>query len=321
VVLAALLALGWMILRFSNSSMSDLLAKGTPFKIRSDRADGVSEGSPVLYLGVSVGRVTEVRRIQEEDRVEISAILNEGQTLPNNAVGRIRPQSALSPAAAIAFELPRPPAAAGTTAPAKPQRGPAIKAGDVLPAESTGGGLIPPEITELAASARALSDEAQRLRLVNNLNDTITATAKLMASADKLVGDPKIREDLLATLASIRQTAENLKQTTAKLDTLAGETAETLKQVRTTLADGSQKLELVSKQFDARMTQVGELLDHANAVATKIDKGDGTLGSLVNDPRLYGSMLDSSRELNLSIKGLRRLVEQWEQEGFTLKLK
>jgi hypothetical protein len=42
---------------------------------------------------------------------------------------------------------------------------------------------------------------------------------------------------------------------------------------------------------------------------------------LLNDPKLYQSLLDSSKELNATISDLRRLVEQWEQEGVSLKVK
>ena len=36
---------------------------------------------------------------------------------------------------------------------------------------------------------------------------------------------------------------------------------------------------------------------------------------------LYESLLDTSRELNMTIKDFKRLVEQWEQEGVSFKLK
>ena len=57
------------------------------------------------------------------------------------------------------------------------------------------------------------------------------------------------------------------------------------------------------------------------AVAAKIDAGQGTAGQLVNDPKLYQSLVDSARELNATITDFKRLVEQWEQEGVSLKLK
>ena len=42
---------------------------------------------------------------------------------------------------------------------------------------------------------------------------------------------------------------------------------------------------------------------------------------MVNDPKLYQSLVDSARELNLTIVDLRRLIDQWEQEGASIKLK
>jgi hypothetical protein len=41
----------------------------------------------------------------------------------------------------------------------------------------------------------------------------------------------------------------------------------------------------------------------------------------MNDPRLYQSLVDTSRELNATVTDLRLLIEQWEQEGVPLKLK
>ena len=55
-------------------------------------------------------------------------------------------------------------------------------------------------------------------------------------------------------------------------------------------------------------------------MANKIDKGEGSIGKFVNDPRLYEALTDTSAELNLTVRDLHRLVEQWEQEGVSLKL-
>jgi DNA-binding Lrp family transcriptional regulator len=41
----------------------------------------------------------------------------------------------------------------------------------------------------------------------------------------------------------------------------------------------------------------------------------------VNDPRLYESLVETAKELNATVSDLRRLVNQWEQEGVSLKLK
>jgi hypothetical protein len=40
----------------------------------------------------------------------------------------------------------------------------------------------------------------------------------------------------------------------------------------------------------------------------------------VNDPKLYQGLVDVTQQLNLTVTDLRRLVQQWEQEGVSLKL-
>ena len=309
VVILAGVALGWMVLRFSSMPMNALFAKGTAFTVTANRADGLSDGSSVTYLGVTVGRVLSVKRVPNQSQVEISAVLNKGETLPSNVVGIIRPQGPLSPAAAVQFD---------TAGPPSPQP---LADGAVVKAAFGGGGVIPPEFTDLARSI-------QEQKLVAHLDETIlemrTQLLKAGAAMDSLnavVGDPRLREDLAAAMASIKSTSQNLDKFAIKLDGVAEETTDTLKQVRTTLAGADTKLESLTKQVGDRLTQTGDLLDKLNAVATRVDKGEGTLGKLANDPRLYESIIDASAELNLTIKDLRRLVAQWEQEGFSLKLK
>jgi hypothetical protein len=55
-------------------------------------------------------------------------------------------------------------------------------------------------------------------------------------------------------------------------------------------------------------------------MARKVEQGKGTAGMMVNDPRLYESMVDSAKQLNATLSDLNRLVQQWEQEGVTLRL-
>ena len=56
--LGALLALGWMMLKFAGLPVSIFLTSRIPVHFDTTRADGLSEGSSVTYRGVSVGQVT-----------------------------------------------------------------------------------------------------------------------------------------------------------------------------------------------------------------------------------------------------------------------
>jgi hypothetical protein len=41
---------------------------------------------------------------------------------------------------------------------------------------------------------------------------------------------------------------------------------------------------------------------------------------MLNNPALYESLLDASKELKLTIQDIRRTIQGWEQEGVPFKL-
>lgn len=309
VVLVAIISLGWMILQFSGSSVGALFSKGMLIRITADRANGVSGGSAIYYLGVPVGQVTDVNLLPDNSGVIIGASIDSDLKVPVNVVGHIRPASSLSMAAGIFLETVGPPSSK------------LLAGGGQITAVNHNDGLIPAEFTDLARSIREQQLIAHIDEAVVEMRNQLRNAGSMIDSMNKIVGDPKIREDLSVAITSIRTTSQNLEVFTKKLETLTGETSQTLGQVRTTLADGGKRVDELTSQIGGRLTQAGELLDKFNSIATRIDKGEGTAGALVNDARLYESLVDTSKTLNLTITDLRRLVEQWEQEGFTLKLK
>lgn len=309
VVLVAMFTLAWMILKFANQSLGQIVNKGTPFKIISDRVDGVSEGSPIYYLGVSVGRVMSVRRMEGQEQVQIDAVLDPGPPPPANLAGVIRPQSALGMSAMISLEVV-----------GKPE-GKLTDRTEPIPAKYTGGGVVPPEFGALARDIR----EQQLIRHVDeavvSMRLQLEKAGQVIESINGLLGDAKTRDDIKSTVAHVRGTSENLDRFSGRLDELTRETNETLKEVRAVAADGRKNLNGFSKQLDDRMHQLGGILTRAESVATKMDQGKGTAGQLVNDPRLYESLVDTSRELGEAVKEMKLLVRQWQDEGLHLKMK
>jgi len=105
------------------------------------------------------------------------------------------------------------------------------------------------------------------------------------------------------------------------LQKVSDEAAGTLADAHATVRSAQADVEHLSRQIDDRMLQISKALTSFQAITDKLNTGQGTAGLLISDPKLYQSLADNSRELNLTIADLRRLVEQWEQEGVTLKLK
>jgi phospholipid/cholesterol/gamma-HCH transport system substrate-binding protein len=317
-VMGALCVLGWMILKFGGSVARPFAPPSIPVVFETDRADGVADGSAINYLGVETGHVTEVEiDPQSRQRVVIRAVINTDPPLPANVRGVIKTSSLLGSGANIALVTDGPPSNE------KLARNQKIQARFVGYAE-----LLPPEFSQLASELAATAKQFRDSNLVADLDAQVKNAGRVIDSMQQILGDPKTQEDLKASLANMRAVTESAKTLAAKLDKFADDLQKTNVEANAAIGDARAQItragnnvESLSRQMGERLTQIAKLLDQFQSVAEKIDKGQGSAGALVNDPRLYESLLDTSRELNATIKDFKRLVEQWEQEGVSFKLK
>lgn len=308
VVLGALIAIGWMILKFGDRPARFFATPSQPVTFTAERADGLGEGSNIQYRGVTVGKIKTVTRTPDGTLVNITAEVDKAPPLPANVIGVIRQLGQLGPTSNMNLVLTGP----------KPVGN--LQPNTKLEARYEGLSLFPPEATALAEELTLTARQLRETNVIPNLNEQVTKVGRLAESANTLVADPKLREDLTATLANLRQASETVKNLGPKVDKLTEDASATMSDVRTTVKSANTNLDTIGKQLGDRLTQVAATLEHFQSVAAKIDNGQGTAGLLVNDPKLYQSLVESSMQLNATITDLKRLVEQWEQEGISFKL-
>lgn len=312
-----MVALGWMVLKFGGSIGSAFTPPTMPIDFIATRADGVGSGSPVLYQGVTVGRIIDVKRDANMRDVLISAEVDIDPPLPANVIGEIRAQSLLGSGSAISLALTGP----------EPEG--TLKSGTGrITANYIGLDVLPKELADLSSALRDAAIQFRDSNLIGNLNAQVAKAGEMMESINTLVGDKKMQEDLKIAIANIRtatdsanRIAGNLEKFSGDLDTLGQDAKGTIAQVRSTVASADQKINTLSEQVAGRLEQTSKLLETFQSISTKIDSGKGTGGQLVNDHRLYESLVDTAQQLNKTVSDLQRLIEQWEQEGVALKLK
>ncbi|MDB5325543.1 MAG: Mammalian cell entry related domain protein [Phycisphaerales bacterium] len=307
-MLASLVMLGWMILRFGANIAKPFAGEMLPVKFVMERADGVSDGSAVTFRGVNVGRIIRVWRDPNQKDIWAEGEVDAQPALPTITDASIRQTSALGTGSNLILEPVE--GATGN-----------LKAGDTIKAHFVGLDLLPQEFKtlggELAATAKQLRDE----NFIGNLNARVTQAGKMIDSAqqtlegfNKIIGDPKLQEDLKTSLANVRAASDSAKSITANLD-------KAVVTVNDTTKSAQVKIDELSKSVQLRLDQAAATLDQVQQITTKVNAGEGTAGKLVNDPKLYAGLVDTTTELNATVKDLRRLIQQWEQEGVTAKLR
>lgn len=131
---------------------------------------------------------------------------------------------------------------------------------------------------------------------------------RIIANIDKLTADlanisSGSREDIRATIANLRDFSETLKEETpglvAKLERMGEDVSGVVGDNRENLKESIANLKAASARLD-------NTLDHAGKVMAKIDRGEGTLGKLVNDNTAHTSITDT-------LEGINRYVRKTEQ--------
>jgi len=108
----------------------------------------------------------------------------------------------------------------------------------------------------------------------------------------KLVNDPKLHDELLATVAEIKATAAQAKEFVANAEAMM----EQVKSGQGTLGT------LVYDQKSAE--DIKASIANIRAVSDKLAKGEGTLGKLINDDGLYNSAQVTIKKVDRTLDGL-----------------
>ncbi len=309
-VLGALIALVWMILIFGGDVLKPFAPSNIPVSVLTPRADGISIGSQVYYRGVICGKVTAVERLADNQTVRLSAEVDATPPLPANVEARIRLANVLGGGAGIYLELIDDAPPAGQLA-----------AEQVINSRYVGLDVLPPEFALLADELRKTSVQFRESNVVGNLSTQITKAGTLLDSMQGMVGDKKWQEDLKTTIANFRAASESATVVATNAEKFTAGLPKLSAQASGTLDSANKNIETLSKSVGDRLSQLATSMDHLQSILDKVDKGDGTVGKLVNDPKMYQNLLETSDQLSAGSKDLRRLLEQWEQEGISFKLK
>lgn len=232
---------------------------GDDIVVVMDDGAGLSRGNPVQLNGVQVGTVREVR-LRPPDRVTVRIKVDNDIRL-----------------AADTRALARADVFGTNTVELLPgQALVALEHGDTIQ------GFTQPPLTRLATE---LGGQARGL----------------MASADSLLS-PKAVDDLRTTAAVLPEAAQQLRAAFGELSLAAAalrRTAEEMERAETGAATGETLAEVRSSARAATETlAVMELSLHSLAsVLGKVDRGEGTLGLLVNDTSLYADIGATLREI------------------------
>ncbi len=260
-----------------------------------DQVNGLEATSPVLIKGLKVGQVQKIYFSKEiPGKIMVKLYISDMYPIPVNSFARIQSSDLLG-----------------------------SKEVEIIPGDSPV--MVHNGDTLNASTEATLTEEVNRQLLplkkkAENLISSIDTVAVIMQQ----VLNKNTRESLVKAIEHVKQALENIAHTTYHLDTLVGTQRKNIAGIISNVESISRNLRnnndeinrilsnmaslsdsLAAARIPATIKQVNAAVTNLNDALGKINRGDGSLGLLLNDARLYNDLDSAAKSLNELIMDLK----------------
>ncbi len=317
--IVGLTVLGTMIVLIAGTmylQQADLGTRRTSINARFRDVGNMQVGNSVVIRGVSAGRV---ERIALADRgwVTVEMKLNEGISLPSDPVVLIQAATLFGEWQAVITARSAAPSIREVLMQLEDTVGapPATLPGGVLPdiaqLTSVAGGIAG-NVASVAERVRvAFDDSAARelrstIRNFNTMSGQLTRTVREQSrNLDSVAVDVRVGANELARgMTNFQRSVARLDSATSQgeVERIIGET----QQAAINLRQISERLGSMTMSLERSEASLRGALGKADTILGRIERGEGSLGLLVNNPSLYTNSDSLVMDLRSLIADFRR---------------
>lgn len=169
------------------------------------------------------------------------------------------------------------------------------KSGDTLPSN------IQPGLTQLL--------QTQLTPLQKKVEGAVTNADSLLMNVNEVL-DSRAKKDLRETLAGLNKTVASFQKSADALnriltnnETKLGNSLTSFEELTANFSQFSDSLN--NAGLNSTFAKLESTITNLDNLVTRMNNGDGTLGKLLNDEKLYSNLNGASRELDLLLQDLR----------------
>ena len=295
------IAIAFFIYGFNFLKGKDFFSSQRKFYAVYNDIDGLVEANPLLINGFRVGMVGKIQLMNDTTgRILVSLIVDDEVNIPKNSVAKVVSSDLLgSKAVQLILGSGTNYAESGDTLVAAQEDN--LKAAvnkTIAPLQKKAEGLIS-SIDSVMVVVQQVFNESARQNLsksFENIKDAIASLETTSYRLDTLVSNEKSK--ISNILSKINHLAATLDNNSDKLANVI----QNFSNISDSLAQSNLKQAI--NNADVALSQ-------ASSIMTKINKGEGSLGLLVNNDSLYRKLDKSSEDLDKLLKDLRINPERY----------
>lgn len=348
-VLGGLTALGILIVKFGEATT--VLRTGYEVQARFNRVMGMREGLDVTLAGVSVGRVKRVdlldRQAPNEGAVVVLEVRSEFSVPSQSVATVVQPLMGQPTVNIVPPPAPTPPVPRdGTAMLPGEQLNPLSQIIDprmMATVEKTTAriGQLAEALTPAAHDLHVLlqkrtTDEVDAARIAAtrpgeppttqevtaNLYTAVQRLNNVLERVETVVGDPAVQNNFKEGIANLHAASEDARQAAAGFREFSQQAREVGTKVDAltvkmdaTLDTTRRNIDELGKSLLANSDKMSKLFDYFILASRDMAEGEGTLGMLLRDPKLYEEVLLTVRRLKDAATDLQALIRTWQKQG------
>jgi phospholipid/cholesterol/gamma-HCH transport system substrate-binding protein len=344
-VLVGLAALGTLAVMFGSGLTRLFGGGGYPIVIEFESVSGIRPGNPITLAGIQIGQVDMVRFADASLlRVPARPIVEVHATISRQFEKRI-PKDSTVVATEPAFGQGRPPI---EITPGDPKSGMLGPGDHILDAKTKGAieSFVPEEMrftfekatTQVGEAAEALTpvltdmhellarrSPAEVDSIGGPQGNLASAVARIDAVAkhiNDVLGDPAVKSQMRETIANAHQMSEdgkavaaNLRASSEKIDDVVQQVQDVAAKAGTAVDHLDSEVTVVARDARGFLESATRFADSANEMAAAVQQGEGTLGRLLHDSKLYESMVLTFQRVAQAMEEFRLMVVDWRDKG------
>jgi phospholipid/cholesterol/gamma-HCH transport system substrate-binding protein len=282
----ALIAVALLILGFNYLKGTSLFSESFNLYAEYQNIDGLTAGNKILINGMQVGQVNSLKYEPASGKIRVDFSIMEKVPIPEDSRAMVFSSDLLG-SKAINLVL-------GSSS--------IILEDGALVKDS-----IAPTLAERV--------EKEVLPLKDRVESAIIGIDSFVAGLNRVLGDDN-KDNITVSLTNLRRTTHRLDSVMNKVDVMVSSAKSimnnfeknnaTINRIISSSAVFTDSLAAQSGKIRGIITQAESSLSNFKTILGKVDRGEGSLGLLLNDKELYNNLSSSSKSLDSLLVDVRK---------------
>ena len=269
---------------------TDLFSARNKYYAVYDKVDQLTVSNPVLLNGLAIGQVYDLRLLADEgNKILVVFKVDDNLKIPGHTVARIVSTDLLG-----------------------------AKAIDLIIYDSIVSPLAKPGDTLRSEIQLSLADEVNKqVAPIKEKAENLLASVDSVVTVLQQVFNAESRANISSSFESISRTLKSLENTSYTLDTLLDSEKDrvrgifaNIESITYNIRENNEQINNIINNFSslsdtlaranitATISKTNEVLNATSEIMAKVQRGEGSLGMLINDENLYKRLSDTASDLD-----------------------